>query len=221
MSITRIAACFGAVLLLAAPALAEVQVSAYGGMNTNFDSRVSTKKGTVHDSRNVGWDGASDEPPPYWGVRATYWFPDHNPWGVAFDYAHTKAVADLNYATDPTYSHLQFTDGNNIFTINAMYRFKQPDTKWSYYVGAGAGVAVPDTEVTLKAYPAQVTNEYELAGPAAQVLGGVQYNLTQHWATFAEAKLSYSHLEGDLNGGGSVKTNLWSPQAALGVSYGF
>ncbi len=45
-------------------------------------------------------------------------------WGLGVDYTHSKAYAALNFATDPVYRHLEFTDGNNLLTFNVMYRFE-------------------------------------------------------------------------------------------------
>lgn len=208
-------------LSFALPAAAEVQLSLYGGANTNFDSEVKTDKGTVHDKRTVSWDGKSFEMPPYWGARATYWFDKNQPWGVALDYTHQKAYADINFGSDPVYNHLEFTDGNNLLTVNAMYRFQQPKSDWSYYVGGGPGVAIPSFEVTLDAYPQNATHEYQITGFAAQALAGVQYRLTDHIAAFGETKLSYTQIDGDIKGGGTVKTDIWSPHLLAGLAYSF
>lgn len=222
MSIRRSLLLFlGALLVCAAPALAEVQLSVYGGTNTNFDSKVKTDRGSVHDSRTVSWDGKSMEAPPYWGARATYWLPNNNPWGVALDYTHQKAYADINFTADPVYDHLEFTDGNNIVTLNAMYRFQRPNSAWNFYVGGGPGVAIPSFEVTLDGDASSATHEYQITGFAAQMLGGAQYKFNDHVAAFTEAKLSYTQINGDINGGGTVKTNVWSPHALAGLSYSF
>ena len=33
-------------------------------------------------------------PPPYWGVRGTYWFNSAPNWGLMIDYNHAKVIAD-------------------------------------------------------------------------------------------------------------------------------
>lgn len=61
-------------LVAAAPAQAEVQFQAYGGLNGNFSSDVSLHRpGLPIDTRNVDWEGKPFEMPPYWGLRAIYW----------------------------------------------------------------------------------------------------------------------------------------------------
>jgi lipid A oxidase len=177
--------------------------------------------GAVQDSRTVSWDGKPFEMPPYWGLRATYWMDKQSPWGIAVDYTHQKAYADINFATDPVYDHLEFTDGNNIITLNAMYRFQQPQNPWGFYVGGGPGLAFPSFEVTLDAAPADATHNYQITGFAAQALAGVQYKFTDHIAAFGEGKLSYTQNDGDIDGGGTLETHLWSPHALVGVSYIF
>ena len=211
----------GAALGLSAAAHAETELSIYGGTNWNLESDVTTKKGAVNDTRSVDWDGKSFEMPPYWGVRGTYWMERSSPWGVALDYTHQKAYADIDFAADPVYDHLEFTDGNNIITLNALYRFRQDASPWSMYVGGGPGVAFPSVEVTLDAFPGQETHEYQLTGFAAQALAGAQYKFTDHIAVFAEAKMSYTQIDGDIDGGGTVETDIWSPHALVGLSYIF
>ena len=138
---------------------------------------------------------------------------------MAFDYTHAKAYADLDFATDPTYQHLEFTDGNNLAMINLMYRFDPVmGGRVVPFVGIGGGIAIPHVEVTTAV---SKTFEYQFAGGAAQVVAGLEYKLNDAWSVFAEGKLSYSHLDTDLTGGGSFKTYLWSPQLAIGLSYRF
>ena len=219
----RSAGMLGAMIVIAlatASAHAEWQISVYGGINENFSSKVVLDKAPVTDSRTIDWDGRSFETPPYWGVRGTYWWNSH--WGVALDYTHSKGYANLNFATDPIYNHLEFTDGNNLLLLNLMYRGPPWwDGRVTPYVGLGIGVAVPHVEVRLKAFPGQETWEYQLAGVAVQALGGFDLRLTNSWSLFAEAKLSYSKIDADLVGGGSLSTELRSPQLAVGVTYRF
>jgi len=203
-------------------AVAEMQVGVYGGMNTNFDSPVTLHKGALSDSRMLDWEGRSFQMPPYWGVQATYWLNANASWGVGIDYTHSKAYAALNSATDPIYRHLEFTDGNNLLMLNLLYRLGPlADGRLVPYLGVGGGVAIPHVEVKLKAFPGHYTWEYQFAGGAAQVLGGLEYRLDNAWSLFAEGKVSYSHLDTELEGGGTLKTYLWSPQLMLGLSYRF
>src|SRR5262245_13495340 len=208
--------------LASGPVQAETQIGVYGGANTNFSSPATLHKDGLSDSRTMDWEGRSFQMPPYWGVQAVYWLNGNASWGVGIDYTHSKAYAGLNFATDPVYRHLEFTDGNNLLMLNLLYRFGAlADGRLVPYLGAGGGVAIPHVEVKLKAFPGQDTWEYQLAGGAAQVLGGLEYRLDDCWSLFAEGKVSYSHLATELEGGGTLKTYLWSPQLMLGLSYRF
>ena len=87
------------------------------------------------------------------------------------------------------------------------------------YGGAGIGVAIPHVEVSLNG--GSQTYEYQMTGIAAQVLAGLEYKLNEKWSMFAEARFSYSNVVADLDGGGTLKTHLWQPQLAVGLSYRF
>lgn len=203
----------------------DFQVSVFGGMNWNFSSPVTLSSpiaGT--DRRDVDWEGKPFQMPPYWGVRGTYWMMPASSFGIGAEFIHAKAYSKINFATDPVYSHLEFTDGNNLLFVNAMYRFNPMlDRRLTPYVGVGAGIAVPHVEVILKGVPAPQnrTWEYQFAGGAAQALAGLEWSFDRNWSAFAEAKISYSHLATDLADGGHLKTYLWQPHLAIGLTYRF
>jgi lipid A oxidase len=219
-SLRAVALAFAGVCVCSAPALAEMQISVYGGANWNFSSDVSLSAPSGSDERSFDWEGGVFAMPPYWGVRGTYWLGKTSPWGFAIDYTHQKATADLD-ASDP-YTRLEFTDGNNLLIFEVLYRFN-PMMRGALvpYVGAGIGVTIPHVEVTLKADPSNETFEYQCCGAAAQILAGLEYKLNDTWSLFTEAKLSYSHISADLSGGGQLETDLWSPAIALGLTYRF
>jgi lipid A oxidase len=197
-------------------AFSETQLSVFGGANWNLGSTVRLDAPGKNDERSVDWEGASFSMPPYWGVRGTHWLGRN--WGLAVEFSHSKAIADIDFANDPTYDRLEFTDGNNLLLFEVLYRFG-PTMNGTLvpYVGAGAGVTVPHVEVTLDG--GTKTYEYQFAGPAAQILAGLEYRLNGSWSLFSEFKLGYSHITADLKGGGQIETDLWSPQLALGLTY--
>jgi lipid A oxidase len=199
-------------------AFSETQISVFGGFNWNFGSTVTLNAPGKQDERSVDWDGAAFDMPPYWGVRGTYWL--GRSWGLAVEYSHSKALADIDFTADGTYDRLEFTDGNNLVLFEVLYRFSPAlNGRLVPYVGAGAGVTIPHVEVTLDA--GTKTYEYQLAGPAAQIMAGLEYKLSPTWSLFSELKLSYSHISADLKGGGELETDLWSPQLAIGLTYRF
>ncbi len=196
---------------LAAPAPAEVVLSFYGGFQTAPHSN-------VHDSvlgdAHVGWDGKSFAAPPYYGVRATWW--RNEAWGWGLDFNHAKVYAD-----DPAaygYDWLEFSDGLNIATLN-LWRRWQNEGKWTPYVGAGIGIAVPHVEI-------QRTGEartfgYQLTGPAIQLVAGVSYDLSDRWAIFGEYKGTYSRNKAEVDTGGTFETDIITNAVNLGVSFRF
>jgi lipid A oxidase len=205
------------------PAAAETQISVFGGANSNFSSDVTVSgTGPTDGTQSIDWDGASFDLPPYWGVRGVYWLNSAPNWGFAIDYAHQKALADLGGAAGATFDRLEFTDGNNVLLFEVLYRFN-PMMRGTLvpYVGAGVGVTIPHVEVTLAGPGGSKTYEYQLAGAAAQILAGLEYKLNEKWSLFTEARLSYSSISADLEGGGQLETELWSPQLAIGLSYRF
>jgi lipid A oxidase len=200
----------------ALPVSAETQISVFGGANWNFSSDVTTTGVGTH---SVDWDGESFEMPPYWGVRGVYWMSPSSNWGFGIDYVHAKAAADLDGIPGTPYDRLEFTDGLNLLMLDVLYRFS-PAMNGTLvpYVGAGVGLAIPHVEVTIGA---SETYEYQLTGAAAQVLAGLEYKLDKSWSLFTEARLSYAHIEADLTGGGTLETDLVSPQIAVGLTYRF
>jgi lipid A oxidase len=194
---------------------AEIQLSVYGGGSISLDSDVKLKEaGTSTTFKNINWDGANTEMPPHWGARATWWFDSHPNWGVALDYTHAKVKAD---PLPPGFDRLEFTNGLNIFTLNALYRHPT-GTRFTPYGGLGIGASVPHVEVNTAN---SVTYEYQLAGIAAQGLAGIDFRIWRGLSVFGEYKLSYTSNDVDLNGGGSLSTDIWTNHFNLGLAYKF
>jgi lipid A oxidase len=199
---------------------AEVAISVYSGYQGALSSRVSG-----NDPAGVGafnfdqrWEGRSfSQNPIYWGARGTLWLDgfDLPNWGIELDYTHAKVYADPLPAGWKT---LEFTDGLNIFTANAMYRFQDPDRAWTPYVGVGAGISMPHVEVQTTATSPK-TFRYEVAGPAIQAQAGIDYALTDWASIFVEYKFNYTWNDTDLDGGGSLKTNIATNAVDVGLTF--
>jgi len=196
-------------------AQAEATISVYGGANFSPHSTVKTRSaaGQAETRRNVGWDGASFEMPPYYGVRATWWLEQMPSVGIAIDFTHAKVMADPIPAG---FTKLEFTDGINFLTANALYRH-QMDNGFTPYAGIGLGLSIPHVEVDFAG--GNSTSEYQVTGVAAQALVGVDYKLTDDWSIFVEGKSTYGQVDADLTGGGSLDTNIISNQVIFGVTY--
>jgi lipid A oxidase len=209
----------GATVMSVSPALADPVISVYGGVQSATDSDVDTTDG-VHFSAD--WQGKSFSNPPYWGVRGAYWLDDfgYDAFGVSLDYSHTKVYAGKSTLRNetPGWTHLEFTDGLNLVTLNALYRFQDNGRAWTPYIGAGAGVNIPHVEVIR---PSGKTWDYQLGGVTAQALAGVDYKVTEHISVFTEYKFDYSHVDVDIDSGAGLKTNILSNAVNFGLSYRF
>jgi len=212
-----VASGFGGVLTTG-NAQAEATFSLYGGHNSSPHSKVEydLNLGAGQQNVTVGWDGKSFEMPPYYGVRATWWMDSNPEFGLAIDFSHTKVYAS---PLPPGLSILEFTDGINLLTVNALYRY-QNDSRFTPYGGVGVGFNLPSVEVA-NITGTSKTKNYQFGGFAAQGLIGVDAKINENWSVFGELKSSYAMIDGDLSGGGSVSTNIISNQIIFGVTYKF
>lgn len=203
--------------VFAAPARAEFVISAYSGIQDAPHSRV-----TGNDPGGVGpfsylfdWDGKSGAMPPYYGFRATWWRTERFGWGVEFNHAKV-------YATDATlaatgFTSFELTDGLNFLTVNGFYRWPN-DGRWTPYVGAGAGIAVPHVDIESAG---GTTFQYQFTGPVIQLVAGVDYEINDRWSVFGEYKGTYSTHDGTLENGGTWDTDIVTNALNLGVSFRF
>lgn len=226
-----------ALALGAWPAAAEMQIGVYGGWNGSFDSDIhlSQPNGTNMTLKDVPWDGDSFGPPPYWGLRGTYWFDSAPNWGLMVDYSHAKVTAEQSAVVSVsgtrdgvkvgpkdrvgnTFDIMEFTDGINEIFFGGQYRWIHE--RWTPYVGFGVGFAFPHVEVRrAPGYPR--TFDYQVTGVAVEGLVGLEYHLGPRFSVFGDYKLSFASNDADLNGGGSLQTDIWTNHLTLGVSYRF
>lgn len=224
-------------LVIAFPsaARAEWRLSAYGGASDTWDSDVKLHQpgGTDLTLNDVSWSSESFKSPIYYGARLTYWF-DAAPWGLALDFTHAKMIASTGdvvevsgtragmpvSGSEPignTFSNLQISHGLNLLTLNGLYRW-QTSRGVEPYVGLGAGVAIPHIETNIGGVE---TQEYQLAGPAAQALVGLSAPVYGRFSVFAEYKLSYADISADLTGGGTLDVKPWTNHFLAGLSFRF
>lgn len=200
-----------AALTLADAANAEVELSFYTGAQSAPHSIIDD---SVLGSGRVKWLGKSFEAPPYYGLRATWWTSDT--WGFGVEFNHAKVYAANKAALG--YDTLEFTDGLNLITANVFRRFPNAG-RITPYVGAGLGIAVPFVEIA-RAGESE-TEDYQLAGPAAILVIGASYELSDKWSMFAEYKGSYSINKTDVDAGGTLSTNIVTNALDFGLSYSF
>lgn len=204
--------------VFAGMAHADMSISVYGGLQGAPHSTVSVSDGTEF---TAGWEGKSFETPPYVGARAIWWpsLADYPNLGFSIDYTHAKVYADDDtFAQTPGWTNFEFTDGLNLLTLNALYRFPIEDSNFTPYVGAGAGVNIPHVEVTR---PSGLTSEYQLGGATLQAQAGVDYRFNDRWSVFAEYKGNYSFVKADIDSGDTLETNIFTNTVNFGVTLHF
>jgi lipid A oxidase len=233
-----------AAVFAANPASADVWgVTLYGGWNGSFDSDVRFSDPdtdwTVH---SVPWDGLSftfTGKSPYYGARLSFWPSAMPGWGVALDYTHAKVQAKrdatVSYsgtidgtptsgsAQVPTlFDVLEFTDGLNLITLNALYKL-QPYGIIQPYVGAGAGISIPHVEVTGHAPTTSFprTFAYEFGGPALQALIGAEVPINGRLSLFGEYKLSWTDITSPMTGGYQIHTTVVTNHLIGGATFKF
>ncbi|CAN7229098.1 outer membrane beta-barrel protein [Rhizobium sp. LjRoot30] len=198
-------------------ARAEMQFSIYGGAQTAPHSKIRLSDGS---SFTAGWEGKSFTAPQYYGARATWWLDEFQKpnLGLSIDFTHAKVYADGDTLRNksPGWSHFEFSDGLNLVTANALYRFQKEGRAWTPYIGAGVGINVPHVEVTR---PQGKTFEYAYGGVTLQAQAGISYQFTERWSAFAEYKGNYSFVDVSIDSGDSLKTKVMTNAVNLGVSF--
>ncbi|HXT50733.1 MAG TPA: hypothetical protein VN811_06795 [Thermoanaerobaculia bacterium] len=187
--------------------------------------------------RDVTWKDDSYRSPIYYGVGLTWWLPRHREWGVGLDLTHAKAILETEESAlaqgtldgrrvdgpvlvRDVVPALQLSHGLNLATLNGYRRWwaaprGEAPTGVALYLGVGAGVALPHVEAQVAGIR---TDEYQLAGPAARALAGLDVPFDEHISLVGEAILSWADLRADLTGGDEVRTRLLVPQLSLGFA---
>ncbi|GGL54263.1 lipid A oxidase (Involved in formation of 2-aminogluconate) protein [Wenxinia marina] len=215
MRTIALAASFGALPLCAS---AELSFSLYGGLQSSPHSGLTVEGDRVVPDTDVtaGWEGRSTDTPPYYGLRATWWANDRL--GFGLDVNHTKVYADDETLAETGFDRLEFSDGLNIVTANAYYRWPGALGQLTPYVGGGVGVAIPHVELTSNG---SETFEYQMTGPAVAAIAGVEYDVSDSVSVFAEYKGTYSMNEAELEDGGTLETDIVTNAVNVGVSFSF
>ena len=222
MLLRALALAGGLVSFFAPHASAQFQISVYGGVQTLPHSGVSGNDpaagGAGAFDFNAGWEGRSFNAPPYYGLRGTWWQSEN--FGYSLDFTHSKAYADDETLASSGFEVLEFTDGINTLTVNAIRKFEPVGRGFTPYVGGGLGFSFPHVEVQTTAAGPR-TFEYQYGGVVAQFQGGVEYNLNDNWSIFGEYKMNYVDLDVDLDGGGSLETDLITNSINIGAGFSF
>jgi lipid A oxidase len=210
--------CF-ALLSLPSLAVAEVELSFYGGIQEAPSSDVSIRNDPLigDDDFTLNWEGRSFEAPPYYGLRATNWRTPS--FGIGIDFAHNK-VYPTDESLPPDYSVLEMTDGLNTLTVNAYRRWNDAIGNLTPYIGGGLGISLPHVEVTRNGVEPE-TFGYQLTGPAATWIAGASMPISERMSVFGEYKGTFSSNTADLATGGTLEADVVTNALNLGVSFNF
>jgi hypothetical protein len=205
----------------------EWMVAAYGGVPSTYPSDVKFTKTGVNDFtvKNVEWQGMPFINPIYYGVRVMRWFGSGRT-GSMLDFTHSKAISDrkqevkfegtLNGQPAPekelignVFRKLEASHGHNMLTLNGLLRLPSFTFRLSPYVGLGAGVSLPHSEVHLATDPSR-TYEYQMAGPVGQALVGLEFRFAK-MSYFLEYKFTLADYRMPLTGrdGDILFTDIW------------
>lgn len=210
-----------------APPGREVMFAGYGGVPYTYPSNVVVKKDGLQDftAKDVAWDGKPFVNPIYYGARIVR-FGDGR-LGTMLDFTHSKALArldddvsfegTLNGAPAPArarlrdiFRKLEASHGHNMLTLNGLLRLPSITARIQPYVGIGAGVTLPHSEVGF-AKAEKRTYEYQYAGPVGQALIGLELR-TARVSYFLEYKFTYAPYEMPLTEreGSWLPLDLWN-----------
>ncbi len=205
----------------------EYVIAGYGGAPYTHPSDVRFEQPGVTDLtvRDVTWQGRPFKAPVYYGIRALQWS-GGGTFGGMLDFTHSKAISlrDQEVQLDGTrngqplsgrrrlgdvFRHFEFSHGHNTLTLNGMTRLANLLPRVGPYVGLGAGVALPHTEVHFTG-DATRTYEYQYVGPAAQAVLGMELRLP-HASVFLEYKFTIARYDAPMTGrdGGWFPYDFW------------
>ena len=217
----------GALPHMLAPPGRELMFAGYGGVPYTYPSDVTILKPGLHDfvMKDVPWDGKPFVNPIYYGARIVR-FGD-GPVGTMLDFTHSKAIArladdvaftgTLNGAPAPEratlrdiFRKLEASHGHNMLTLNGLLRLPRFGVRLQPYVGVGAGVSLPHSEVHFRDAEKR-TYEYQVAGFVGQALVGLEFR-TARMSYFVEYKFTLAPYEMPLSEreGTLLPFDLWS-----------
>lgn len=237
----------------------ETFIGGYTGVPYTYPDDVRFQKPdgselTVHD---VAWDGKPFDDPIYYGARVVRWSRNSSLGGM-IDFTHGKAYSQREQEVrlsgqglaegqpetrkiSDIFHKLEFTHGHNMLTLNGLFRLPWGTSAIKPYVGLGAGVSIPHTEVQFRGVRGR-TYEYQFTGPVLQVVGGLEIRVPR-LSYFVEYKFTFApyraplHLrdgttavadlwrqfarwwEGSEPAGGWLTTRLTSHQVIAGMGY--
>jgi hypothetical protein len=194
-----------------APAGGEMMFAGYSGVPYTYPSDVTVKKPGVHDftAKDVNWEGKPFVNPIYYGARIVRWLGNGRT-GTMLDFTHSKTLSKLSDEIEFTgtidgapaperaalrsiFKKLEASHGHNMLTLNGLLRLPSFAPRIQPYVGLGAGVSLPHSEVQM-ANSEKRTYEYQVAGVVGQALFGIELR-TARVSYFFEYKFTFAPYE--------------------------
>jgi lipid A oxidase len=222
----------GGLLAGANAAHAETTLTLYAGVSFTHDSDVRVRRpgGTDLHYQGISWASRSFQLPIYYGVQLTHHFAARPDWGVRLDFFHDKAYANVDTAvpvtgtregtrvegSEPLSASVQgfnMSHGANYLTLNVLHRWNRTGRPQPY-AGAGLGLMIPHVEATVGT---ESVSEYQLTGPAFQLLGGLAYPLGSHVSVLGEYRFTRGDASVDIPGG-TLDTRLYTHHLVAGPS---
>ena len=206
----------------------EVMIAAYTGAPYTYPSDVRVKAPGKHDftAKDVNWIGEPFDNPIYYGVRVLRWGKSTRS-GWMVDFTHSKAIGareqilDLEGTLDgqpapqgkkikEVFDKLEASHGHNMLTLNGLLRLPSWGLRLHPYVGLGAGISLPHSEVKFKNNDKR-TYEYQYTGPVAQGLVGLELRFDRT-SYFLEYKFTFARYMMPLSerNGTYLFTDLWA-----------
>lgn len=224
-----------ALLTLAIPThvWAEPFLDAYLGKSFTQDSDIHIRQPrSVSDYtfENVTFNDDSFSSPPYYGLRAGYFFESHSWLGLAVEFFHFKIDAEVSDVRPLRGTHtgssvagavqvkslvqqFEVSHGVNYLTLDALFRYplmtspeQFPHGRLQLYTGVGLGpvIAYPETRID----NVRSGSGYEVAGLGVQGFVGVRFLIYKYLGVFGEYKFTHSALSVSVpSGTGHVQEN--------------
>lgn len=231
-------------LFMPLTANAEFSVAFYTGKQLTDNGDLQLKQGnTSLTFSDVRWEERSFEPPIFYGARISYWFDELPAWGLAVDFSHAKTIlaagdtvavkgsrngtpVDGPEPISASIQHFELSHGLNMITFNGLHRWfpagkrdLSPLGRLQFHAGLGAGFSIPHVEADIGGVK---TGGYQMAaGPVANGMLGINYDLYKYLSGILEYKLSYADVQADLNGGGSIDAATINHQFIFGLATNF
>ena len=229
----------GGMMAWSGNAHAETTLTVYLGVSFTHDSNVRLRQpgGTDLTYRDISWTSQSLRLPIYYGVRLTHHFASRPDWGVMLDFFHDKAYAETKEpvrvtgtrggepvdGAEPlgdTVHGFNMSHGTNYLTLDVVHRWNtcpEPGCtgRLQPYVGAGAGLVIPHVEATIGE---QAMGEYQVRGPAFQVLGGLGWPFASRFSVSSEYRFTHTSITVDVPNG-TLGTTLDTHHLIVGPSF--